>query len=66
MCNKCQSRISHYKIKIIATGRDNIYYPKYIPQIKEICGQCGLYIKFAKQTDELIYNFNKEIEKIII
>ena len=66
MCFNCNSKKVEYTVKLISTNRDDIYYPKFIPQVKQVCGECGKYIKFAKQTEDLIHDLNQEIERIVI
>lgn len=55
-CFNCESTDRAYAIKIIPYNQEFI---KYIPQIKESCGNCGRYIRFAPQTPELIGKFNE-------
>ncbi len=65
-CTNCKETSRKYTMKLIFTNRQDLTYPKFIPQIKELCANCGRYIKFAKQTEKLIDNFNRELEKITI
>ena len=63
-CPECGSINRIATIKLIPTNRQDFAYPKFIPQIKESCGNCGRYIKFAIQTSELIDSFNQKLEGI--
>jgi len=47
-------------MKLIATNRSDVNYPKFIPQIKATCRICGRYIKFLKQDQELIDEINNQ------
>lgn len=64
LCPECTSDQKIFTLKLIPTNKANPYWPKYIPQIKEICGDCGRYIRFAPQTTELIDKFNKALQEI--
>jgi len=64
-CPDCQSTDRKYSLKLIPTNRGE-YYPKYIPLIKEMCRNCGRYIKFAFQTLELIDRFNGILTDVIL
>jgi len=61
---KCEHFKKKYTIKLILTNRQDIYFPKYIPQIKETCFDCGKYIRFAPQTPELIEEINTKLKGI--
>lgn len=62
---QCAHEIQIQTIKIIPTNRpEDPWYPKFIPQIKQSCGDCGKYLKFAVQTPDLIDRFNKILEEI--
>ena len=63
-CTDCMETNRKYTMRLIFTNRQDLAYPKFIPQIKELCSSCGQYIKFAKQTEELIERFNEELIKI--
>lgn len=63
-CPECTSEKRVFSLKIIPTNRDDSFWPKYIPQIRESCGDCGRYIKFASQTIELIDKLNKLLEGV--
>lgn len=63
-CPYCNSMCFGYRLKIIRTGRADPFWPKYIPQIKEICEDCGKFIKFAKQEPELIDRINDQLKEI--
>jgi pimeloyl-CoA synthetase len=62
ICNHCNSENTTYTVKLVATNRQDQFYPKYIPQIKATCTDCGKYIKFVSQTPELIEKVNKHLE----
>ena len=64
-CYECDSKIFTYNMKIIPTGR-SLNYPKFIPQIKQICKSCGKFKKFAIQTPKLIEIFNHKLEEIVV
>lgn len=63
-CPECGSINRISTIKLIPTNRQDFAFPKFIPQIKESCGNCSRYLKFATQTPELIAKFNRELEGI--
>jgi len=65
-CPDCNETNRTYTFKLIPTNRKNDYYPRFIPQIKENCFNCSRYIKFAKQTPELIETINRKLEGVII
>ena len=65
-CPECISEDRIFTLKIIPANRTDPYWPKYIPQIKESCGNCGRYIRFATQTPELIGKFNQVLLKVKI
>lgn len=60
-CPDCQSKNFTVRTKLIPFNRTQHVYadPKFIPQIKQECADCGRYIKFMKQTPELIERINK-------
>ena len=62
-CHKCGSTKTTYLTKIISTGRTH-HYPKFIPQIKETCTDCGTFKDFATQEYWLIDWLNSELQKI--
>jgi hypothetical protein len=66
VCPDCKSTKFNYQIKIIPTARKEEWYPKYVPQIKRACASCGKYIRFEKQTEELISRFNGRFQSIVI
>jgi hypothetical protein len=60
----CEHECPHkYTVKLILCHYPNI---KYIPQIREECGSCGKYIKFAVQTPELIEVINNKQFNIML
>ena len=59
LCPKCKGILRIFEIKLITTNNQTPHWPKYVPQIKEVCANCGRYIRFATQTPELIAAFNK-------
>lgn len=61
LCSDCESSKKAYTLKLIPSGK-LFPYPKFIPQIKESCFDCGRFIKFAKQTKELIDEINELLE----
>lgn len=56
-CPKCGNMYFMYKLKLISTGK-TAPYPKYIPMIGLYC-DAGCWIKWEKQTPELIEKINK-------
>src|SRR3989338_11638113 len=64
-CFKCGKHDFKLSMKIIPTGRSE-NYPKYIPQIRQDCANCGIFKKWAVQTLELIAEFNRKLEGIEI
>ena len=63
-CPDCKETTRTYTVKLIFTNRLNDrFYPKYIPQIKELCANCERYIRFAPQTPELMDSINAMLEK---
>lgn len=65
MCPACGDNQIFFEVKLIPTNRQDYTYPKYIPQIKQLC-LCGHFYKFAKQTPELIEIINKNISTLPI
>lgn len=64
---QCFHNKSAYTLKIIPTNRPNDpYFPKFIPQIKQSCSDCGKYLKFATQSPELINRVNKILREVPI
>lgn len=63
-CPQCNSKERIFSLKIIPTNRTDPFWPKYIPQIKEICCNCGSYIRFVPQTQELIENLNSILKEL--
>lgn len=62
-CPECKSIETQYCLQIIPTGR-NDYYPKWVPQIKESCNNCGRYKRFAPQSSILIKRLNDRLRSI--
>ena len=63
--DQCTHEKSIFTLKIIPTNRlEDPWYPKFVPQIKQSCRDCGKYLKFAPQSSELIAKFNQELEGI--
>lgn len=58
-CARCGGILRRFRIRLIQTNNTHPYWPKYVPQIKEICVGCDQYVRFAPQTLELIEVFNK-------
>lgn len=58
-CPKCGFGLRKFKFKLISTNNSNPIWPKYTLQIKELCANCGGYIRFAPQTPELTELFNQ-------
>lgn len=58
-CARCGGILRRFRPKFIPTSNPHPYWPKYIPQIKEICAVCDQYVRFAPQTQELIEKFNR-------
>lgn len=59
LCSRCGGILRRFRIKLIPTNNPNPHWPKYVPQIKEICVGCDQYVRFAPQTPELIEAFNR-------
>ena len=64
-CFTCKIEDRVYKLKLIPSGRP-FPFPKRIPQIKEECGKCGRYFKFAQQEEELVERINKKLAEIAL
>ena len=60
-CPNCAYEDRIFTLKLISYNQG---YIKYIPQIKESCGSCKRYIRFAPQTSELMDKFNRLLEEI--
>lgn len=58
----CTHKKATHFLKLIPTNRQDPFWPKYIPQIKKCCKDCGKYLKFAEQTPELIAKCNQALE----
>lgn len=65
VCLRCDSTKTNLTVKLVSSGKPHPY-PKFIPMIKQSCVSCGVYIKFAQQTSELIEAINQQLEKILI
>lgn len=65
-CPDCDQTETQFQLRIILSGKTDPYFPKYIPQIKEVCLGCGRYKRFAPQSDILVDRFNKRLETITI
>lgn len=61
-CPDCGSADFNYVCRLIKSGRPQPY-PKYVPQIKKECANCGRYIKHAEQTPDLIEAINNKYEE---
>jgi len=55
-----------HQLRIIPTNRADPLYPKFIPQIKASCSACGKYLRFAKQTPDLVETFNQFLKEKFI
>jgi len=70
-CNHCQKETAQYFIlkaipsKCTESEILQKHYPRYGVMVKQICKNCGAYIRFAKQTPEVIEIANKQAEKDI-
>jgi len=54
-------------LKLVPTNRpDRKFYPTYIPQVQKRCFDCDQFIKFEKQTPELIEELNKKLAEVAI
>lgn len=62
VCPQCDSKYGLLTLKLVPSGK-SLPYPKYIPRIKQTCASCGAYIKFVKQTPEMIDLINKQLEE---
>ena len=61
---ECSLPSYEYWLQLVPTNRTDVYmFPKYIPQVKKMCCDCGKFLKFEKQTPELIKHINDELEK---
>ncbi len=65
LCPECGNNKTSYNLKLIPTGKP-IPYPKYIPQIKESCSNCGRYRRFTPQAQNIILRFNDRFASIIL
>lgn len=65
-CYYCSSTERILTFKLIPTNREDFAFPKYVPQIKEVCAYCKRYIRFAPQTSQLIDRFNQKLQEVII
>lgn len=62
-CSHKQGRIVP---QFIPGNRDDVYmFPKYVPQLKKYCVDCGKFLGFEKQTPELIKELNAFFEKAL-
>lgn len=61
-CRKCGSKYTLLKLRLISSGKP-YPYPKYIPMIKQVCANCGVYIKFVEQTPKMIDLINEQLEQ---
>ncbi len=65
--DRCTHEKSILTLKIIPTNRaDDPWYPRFIPQIKQSCCNCGKYLKFVAQSPELIAKFNQKLQEVAI
>ncbi len=64
-CFDCGSKDFLYSLKIISSGRE-FPYPKYLPQIKQVCADCDKFKRFARQDVALINKFNQKLKEIQI
>jgi len=64
-CKNCGGTNRIFSLKLIPTNRQDFHFPKYVPQIKESCFNCGQYIRFAPQTEELMKKINESIKGLI-
>jgi hypothetical protein len=66
VCRVCGGHSVVFSLKLIATSNRDPRWPKYVPQIKAVCGEdkCGEYIKFARQTPEMIETINALLDEI--
>ncbi len=63
LCLHCKSPKRKYRVQLIPTNKPQLtYFPKYLPQIKESCGECGKFIKFSTQTPEIIKLINDQLK----
>src|SRR3990167_8920706 len=61
---QCGNEETHYTLRIIPSGRNTEFYPKWIMQIKEVCDGCGRYRRFAPQTELIVTRFNERLQSI--
>lgn len=66
ICPDCGKSETQYQLRIIPSGNFDPYFPKFLPQIKEVCLECGRYKRFARQTEVLIDRFNQRLETITL
>jgi hypothetical protein len=62
-CPRCGGTSSVSTPRIIRSGR-SAPYPRWLLQVKETCGNCGAYIRFAPQTEQLIDALNAELARV--
>jgi hypothetical protein len=65
-CYDCHGTERKYRVKLIPTNSTRIYFPKFIPQVSELCADCGRWIKFATQKPELIDELNKKLKELTL
>lgn len=65
-CPDCGKNETQYQLRIITSGKSDPYFPRFLPQIKEICFHCKRYKRFVPQSDILVDRFNKRLETITI
>jgi len=63
-CFDCNSAEFHILPKIIPSGKP-FPYPKYIPQLKEVCANCGRWLRFAPQDEKTINALNERLESLL-
>ena len=63
-CYDCKSTEFYILPKMIPSGKP-FPYPKYIPQLKEVCANCGRWLRFAPQDEKTINALNEWLESLL-
>jgi hypothetical protein len=64
ICPQCGVSETQYFLKIIPTGKTDNFFPRWVPQIKEVCVGCGRYRRFVPQSELVITRFNERLQGI--
>ena len=71
-CNRCKEEynvILKPKIRAVPEGifkdPNDKRNPKYTIMVKAICPNCSMYLKFVKQTDEVVEELNNYFDRAL-